>query len=74
VELHVTLKGKLEMFEVHLEAGAAADGNKIGELGLLPEALISSVVRGERIIAALNESPRGGGTGPLPPARPIRRT
>ncbi len=57
VELHATRRSDLDMIEVRLRKGGAADRRRIRDLGLPPGILISSIVRAGRIVA-----PHGGTT------------
>jgi potassium/hydrogen antiporter len=50
VELLSLRKSDTDMFELRIQAGSEADGRCIRDLGLPNEALISSIVRGERIV------------------------
>jgi len=50
VELHTVRKSDLDMFEIQVEKGSAAEGLRIRDLPLPRDALISSIVRDERII------------------------
>ncbi|HOI92478.1 MAG TPA: potassium/proton antiporter [Candidatus Rifleibacterium sp.] len=50
VEIHTTRKSDVDMFELHIPAGASCINRQISELSLPGEILISSIVRGGNII------------------------
>ena len=50
VELYATKRSDIDLFEIHLDSGGAADGREIRELGLPARALISSIARGQDIV------------------------
>jgi cell volume regulation protein A len=50
VELHTMRKSDLDMFEIRIDRGSSSEGLRIRDLALPRDALISSLVREERII------------------------
>lgn len=50
VELYATKRSDIDLFEIHLESGGAAEGREIQDLGLPSRALISSIARGQEIV------------------------
>lgn len=56
VELHATRRSDTDLFEIRIDEGAGSIGKPIRTLGLPPGVLISSIVRGDEIIAPQGET------------------
>lgn len=52
VELHSLRKSDSDMFELRVDPGSVSEGKSIRDLGLPNDILISSIVRGEKIVPA----------------------
>jgi len=50
VELHATRRSDIDLFDLEIGPDSAAVGTRIADLRLPPETLISSIVRGEKLI------------------------